>query len=119
VDLLGHRPRLDRCVACGRLVPFPDAALDVAAGGLVCAGCRPGADAIPLSGALIGTLTRLRALSWEEALRLRLAAELDAELSVVLEGLVARLMGRYPLSSRFVAQTRRALSMVSESTPAP
>jgi DNA repair protein RecO (recombination protein O) len=119
VDLLGHRPRLDRCVGCGRLVPFPDSALDVAAGGLVCAGCRPGADAIPLSGALIGTLTRLRALSWEEALRLRLAAELDAELSVVLEGLVARLMGRYPLSSRFVAQTRRALSMVSESTPAP
>jgi DNA repair protein RecO (recombination protein O) len=119
VDLLGHRPRLDRCVACGRPVPFPDAALDVAAGGLVCAGCRPGADSIPLSGGLIGTLTRLRALSWEEALRLRLAAELDAELSAVLEGLVARLIGRYPLSSRFVAQTRRALSRVSEPTPAP
>ena len=114
VDLLGHRPRLDRCVSCGRPAPFPDAALDVAAGGLVCAGCRPGADAIPLSGGLVGTLTRLRSLSWDEALRLKLAAELDAELSVVLEGLVARLMGRYPLSSRFVAQTRRGLSMVSE-----
>jgi DNA repair protein RecO (recombination protein O) len=117
VDLLGHRPRLDRCVACGRAAPFPDAALDVTAGGLVCAGCRPGADAIPLSGGLLGTLTRLRALSWEEALRLNLAAELDAELAAVLEGLVARLMGRYPLSSRFLAQTRRSLSMVSEPAP--
>jgi DNA repair protein RecO (recombination protein O) len=117
VDLLGHRPRIDRCVSCGRPAPFPDAALDVAAGGLVCAGCRPGPDALPLSGGLLGTLTRLRALSWEEALRLNLAAELDAELVAVLEGLVARLMGRYPLASRFLTQTRRSLPMVSEPAP--
>jgi DNA repair protein RecO len=117
VDLLGHRPRLDRCVSCGRPAPFPDAALDVTAGGLVCAGCRPGADALPLSGALLGTLTRVRTLSWEEALRLNLAPELDAELVAVLEGLVARLRGRYPLASRFLAQTRRSLSLVSEPPP--
>jgi DNA repair protein RecO (recombination protein O) len=109
VDLLGHRPRIDRCVSCGQLHPFPDAALDMTAGGLVCAACRPGADAIPLSGGLVGTLKRLRALSWDEALRLNLAAEVDAELGVVLEGLLARLMGRYPLSSRFLTQTRRFL----------
>jgi DNA repair protein RecO (recombination protein O) len=119
VDLLGHRPRLDRCVSCGRAAPFPSAALDVAAGGLVCGRCRPGADAIPLSGGLVGTLTRLRTLSWEEALRLNLAAELDTQLSAVLEGLVARLMGRYPLSSRFLAQTRRPLPMVAEPGPPP
>ena len=119
VDLLGHRPRLDRCVSCGRPAPFPGAALDVTAGGIVCSGCRPGPDAIPLSGGLLGTLTRLRALSWEEALRLDLAAGLDAQLSAVLEGLVARLMGRYPLSSRFLAQTRRALPRVAEPAPPP
>ncbi|MGH7412781.1 MAG: DNA repair protein RecO [Candidatus Rokuibacteriota bacterium] len=119
VDLLGHRPRLDRCVSCGRLPPFPDTALDMTAGGLVCAGCRPGGDAIALSGGVLGTLTRLRALSWEESLRLNLAAELDAELAAVLEGVVARLMGRYPLSSRFLTQTRRSLSMVAEPTPPP
>lgn len=119
VDLLGHRPRLDRCVSCGRPAPFPGAALDVTAGGIVCSGCRPGPDAIPLSGGLLGTLTRLRALSWEEALRLNLAAGLDAQLSAVLEGLVARLMGRYPLSSRFLAQTRRPLPRVAEPAPPP
>src|SRR5713101_4680052 len=96
VDLVGHRPRLDRCVACGRLHPFPDAVLDMTAGGLVCTACLTGADAIPLSGGLVGTLKRLRALSWEEALRLNLTAELDGELSAVPEGLLARLMGRYP-----------------------
>jgi DNA repair protein RecO (recombination protein O) len=119
VDLLGHRPRIDRCVSCGRLHPFPDAALDMTAGGLVCAACRPGADAIPISGGLVGTVKRLRALSWQEALHLHLAATLDAELSTVLEGLVARLMGRYPLSSRFLTQTRRFLSSVAELDPDP
>src|SRR6266446_3873312 len=99
---------------CGRLHPFDDPALDVAAGGLVCAACRPGADAIPLSGALVGTLKRLRALSWDEALRLNLASDLDAELAGLLEGLLARLMGRYPLSSRFITQTRRVPPMVSD-----
>lgn len=117
VDLLGHRPRIDRCVACGRVHPFPDAALDMTAGGLICLGCRAGADAIPLSGGLVGALKRLRALSWEESLRLNLAGALDAELAAVLEGVLARLMGRYPLSSRFVTQTRRFLSTVAESAP--
>ena len=39
VDLLGHRPRLDRCVSCGRIYPFQDAGLDVGLGGLVCGSC--------------------------------------------------------------------------------
>jgi DNA repair protein RecO (recombination protein O) len=114
VDALGHRPRIDRCMSCGRPHPFDEPALDVTAGGLVCAACRPGADAIPLSGALVGTLKRLRVLSWEEALRLNLAADLDAELASVLEGLLARLMGRYPLSSRFISLSRRAPSVLTQ-----
>ena len=44
VDLLGHRPRIDRCMSCGRPHPFDEPALDVTAGGLVCAACRPGPD---------------------------------------------------------------------------
>jgi DNA repair protein RecO (recombination protein O) len=117
VDLLGHRPRIDRCVSCGREFPFPAAALDMTAGGLVCSRCHTGADAVPVSGGLVGTLRRLRALSWDEGLRLGLARELDAELAAVLEGLLARLMGRYPLSSRFLLQTRRSLSMLAEPLP--
>ncbi|OGK77932.1 MAG: DNA repair protein RecO [Candidatus Rokubacteria bacterium GWC2_70_16] len=112
VDLLGHRPRIDRCVECGRASPFPDAVLDVEAGGLVCGPCGPRAHAIPLSGGAVGTLGRLRGLSWEEGLRLPLSPALDEELTGVLEGTVTRLMGQVPRSLRFLAQTRRPLPPV-------
>jgi len=110
MDLLGHRPRLDRCVGCGRAHPFPDAGLDVTAGGLVCGECRD-AHAIAVSGALVGTLKRLRGLAWEEGLRLPLAAPLDAELSRTVEVAMAHLAGAPSRVSRFIAQTRRGLSV--------
>jgi DNA repair protein RecO (recombination protein O) len=96
VDLLGHRPRIDRCVECGRAYPFRE-------------------DALPVAGAAVGLLKRLRAIAWEEGLRLPLAVELDAELAATLEGVMTRLMGHVPHSSRFLAQTRRPLSPL----PAP
>ncbi|HET7875514.1 MAG TPA: DNA repair protein RecO [Methylomirabilota bacterium] len=119
VDLLGHRPRIDRCAGCGRPHPFPGAMLDVAAGGLVCGDCGAGADAVSVSGSAVGTLKRLRGLGWEQALRLRLAAELDVELEALVEGLVARLMGRPARSARFIAQTRSGLLRVAEPSPRP
>jgi DNA repair protein RecO (recombination protein O) len=119
VDLLGHRPRIDRCVECGRAYPFPEAALDMTAGGLLCARCGAGADALPLSGPAVGLLKRLRALAWEEGLRLPLAADLDAELAATLEGVMTRLMGHLPRSSRFLAQTRRGLSHHPSPSPLP
>jgi DNA repair protein RecO (recombination protein O) len=117
VDLHGHRPRIDRCVACGRTYPFPHAALDVAAGGLVCGRCGGSPDTLALSGAVVGTLKRLRALRWEEGARLALAAPLEGELCAVVDGLMARLVGRLPLSSRFLAQMHRSLGRVAEPTP--
>src|SRR5262249_62415303 len=54
VDLLGHRPRIDRCIDCGRLYPFPGAGLDVLAGGRLCAGCGRGARARRPSAAAAG-----------------------------------------------------------------
>ena len=110
VDLLGHRPRIDRCVECGRPYPFLDAGLDMTAGGLLCSRCGTGADVLPISAPAVGLLKRLRALAWEEGLRLPLAAELDAELASTLEGVMSRLIGHLPRSSRFLAQTRRTLT---------
>ena len=110
VDLLGHRPRIDRCVECGRSYPFPGAALDVTAGGLLCAGCGPRADAIDLSGPAVGLLKRLRSLGWEEGIRLPLAADLDVELTSTVESVMGCLIGSFPRSSRFLAQTRRSIT---------
>jgi len=107
VDLLGHRPRLDRCASCGRDHPFAGPALDPIAGGLICARCQSGADAITLSGAAVGTLRRLRGLRWEEMLALRTASSLGDELATLVDAIVARLAGQLPRSSRFLAQIRR------------
>src|SRR5436190_759826 len=38
LDVLGHRPQLDRCVECGRAYPFARPALGE--GGVVCEACR-------------------------------------------------------------------------------
>src|SRR5438128_546402 len=47
IEALGHRPRLDACVECGRAYPFPRPAFG--AGGLVCEACaRAGEDALPV-----------------------------------------------------------------------
>jgi len=117
VDLLGHRPRIDRCVGCGRVFPFPDPVLDVTEGGLVCTGCGAGSDAMPLSASMVGVLKRLRISRWEEALHLPFAPAVATGLSVLVDGLIVRLAGQPSRSARFLAQTRRGLSMVAEPTP--
>ena len=114
VDLLGHRPRIDRCLGCGRTYPFADAFLDIALGGLACSLCATGGDARPVSGAVVGVLTRLRKLRWEEALRLTLAPSLDREIGALIEWMIARLVGQPPRASRFLGQVRRSLARVAE-----
>jgi len=118
-DELGVRPEVDRCVECGRAYPFGEAALDAIAGGLLCGRCGFGADAMPLSGGAVGLLKRLRTLGWEEGLRLPLAADLDTELRALLEGVMTRLIGHLPRSSRFLAQTARGLSDRPSPSPLP
>jgi DNA repair protein RecO (recombination protein O) len=119
VDLLGHRPRLDRCVACARPYPFSGAALDIEAGGLVCDRCAAAFDAMTLSGGAVGALKRLRGLRWEDTLRLSLTSSLDGELCAVMEGLMARLAGQRARSSRFLVQVRHSLGRVAEPRSAP
>jgi DNA repair protein RecO (recombination protein O) len=117
VDLLGHRPRIDRCTCCGRTFPFADGVLDVTAGGLVCGRCPPSPDAIPLSASAVGALKRLRELRWEDMLRLPLTAALEGELASATEGMIARLTGQIPRSARFLAQMQRSLPRDAESLP--
>src|SRR5207249_6326036 len=99
IEALGHRPRLDACVECGRAYPFPRPAFG--AGGLVCEACaRAGEDALPVSPATIGALERLRSLSWEEALALPLG-KVEAEISEILEAQVSRIIGHPTRATKF------------------
>src|SRR5262249_62108604 len=67
VEALGHRPRLDACIACARAYPFPRPALGD--GGVLCEACaRRAGETLAISPAAIGPFARLRSVSWDDAL---------------------------------------------------
>jgi DNA repair protein RecO (recombination protein O) len=110
LDVLGHRPRLDRCVECGRPYPFPRPSLGE--GGVVCDGCRPAADAVPVSPAAVAAFVRLRTVRWEEAVGSPVGRA-GPELRAVLDTHLSRLIGQPTRSGRFLREVRR-LSEVPE-----
>jgi len=106
LDLLGHRPRLDRCVECGRAYPFPRPFLGE--GGVLCETCgrRPGADAAPVSPATLAAFDRLRAVRWEEAVATPIGRA-GPELRAVLDTQLARVIGQPTRSGRFLRELKR------------
>jgi DNA repair protein RecO (recombination protein O) len=102
LDVLGHRPRLDRCVECGRVYPFARPALDE--GGLVCEACAAQvAGATAISPAAVVALSRLRAARWEEALTQPLG-RIEAELRTALEAHMTRLIGQPTRTAKFLRE---------------
>jgi DNA repair protein RecO (recombination protein O) len=104
LDVLGHRPRLDRCVECGRAYPFPRPAL--AEGGLVCERCRAGTDAVMVAPATVAAFARLRSARWEDAVATPVGRA-GPELRAVLDGHLSRLIGQPTRSGRFLRELRR------------
>lgn len=109
IDALGHRLRTDACVICGHRRP-PDGrpvAVDVDAGGVVCAACDtvPG-DRLLLAPASVVVLRRLRAMAWDEATGARLGGA-GRELHDLLDRQVTRLIGQPTRTSRFVREIER------------
>ena len=105
LDALGHRPRLDQCVACGRPYPFARPALDE--GGVVCERCGATlAGATPVSPAALAALARLRADRWEEALA-RPLGRTEGELKTALEAHMTRLIGQPTRTVKFLREVRR------------
>ena len=107
LDVLGHRPRLDRCVECGRTYPFPRPAL--AEGGVVCDGCRTGSDAVPVGPATVEAIERLRSIRWEDAVTTPVGRA-GPELRAVLDAHLSRLIGQPTRSGRFLRELHRAES---------
>jgi DNA repair protein RecO (recombination protein O) len=111
VDALGHRLRLDACVACGRRAPGAGTAvvIDVEGGGLTCAACAGRSrGAIRVDAGGFGALRRLRALAWPEAMTVALGRAED-QVQEVVELHVASLAGQPPRASRFLREVERSL----------
>ena len=106
LDLLGHRPRLDRCLECGRVYPFPRPSLGE--GGVVCEACtrRAGIDAVPVSPATLAAFDRLRAVRWEEAVATPIGRA-GPELRALLDTQLARVIGQPTRSGRFLRELKR------------
>jgi DNA repair protein RecO (recombination protein O) len=112
VDIVGHRPRLDACVECGRRHPFPRARLGD--GGLVCDVCAPGLPGlVPISPVAVAALDRLRTAAWEEALGAPLGRT-EGELKTVLEAYLTRLIGHAPRATKFLREVRRLSEIVGD-----
>jgi len=109
LDLLGHRPRLDRCGACACPVGTTAVAFDPSRGSLVCARCRPAPDRrlglVTTSPETLGTLRGLQGASWASQLRARVPARVEREGAALLDGYVSELGGGPLRTPRFVART--------------
>jgi DNA repair protein RecO (recombination protein O) len=113
LDLLGHRPRLDRCTSCGRTggtvtTEGREAGFDPGRGGLVCPSCRPASAESPGSGRALAVLRGLQGASWDARLRARIAPAIEREATRLLDLYVIALAGGPLRSSRFLAQITAA-----------
>ena len=112
LDALGHRPRLDQCVACGRPYPFARPVLDE--GGVVCERCAVAiAGTTPVSPAAVAALARLRTARWEEALGQTLGRT-ESELKTALEAHMTRLIGQPTRTVKFLREVRRLSEVTGE-----
>ena len=107
LDLLGHRPRLDRCTGCGRGLGTTDVTFDRATGGVACPACRP-AGAAALAPRTLAVLRGLQGAAWEARLAARITPAVEREAATVLDGYLEVLAGSALRAPRFAARTLRA-----------
>jgi DNA repair protein RecO (recombination protein O) len=105
LDVLGHRPRLDRCAVCGAAVGTTGVTFAAAQGGVVCPGCRPREGGVATARAL-GALRGLQAAAWEARLRAPLPGTVEEEAGSLLDDYVTALGGVPLRVPRFVAGVR-------------
>ena len=91
--ILGYRPQLDSCAACGGPLRTEDLAFSPGRGGLLCTACAA-EDGIPISGAAAAVMDKL--LRWDilDLFRLKLGREQEQELERVLYAYLDRYIER-------------------------
>jgi DNA repair protein RecO (recombination protein O) len=92
--LLGHLPSLSRCVVCGGTVEAQSrVAFGMAAGGVLCANCRPGRrQVVSVSVPVMETLRQTAASDGDQAAEIEPA--LRGELRAIMNNYLAHLVGR-------------------------
>jgi DNA repair protein RecO (recombination protein O) len=103
LDVVGLRPQIDRCVACGGdQLDRPGQVFDARRGGVVCAACHGHGHA--LDGAARRALARAQSTSLAEAGALHLSPTVNADCREVLTALVCDHLGHALRSLEFIAK---------------
>jgi DNA repair protein RecO (recombination protein O) len=107
LDLLGYRPDLHTCPACGRALTADARMVGLQAGGVLCQGCE-GTDrsAIALSAAAFRVLRFLQTHEWPDVRRLDVSAATRAELENVLTSILRHHLERDLKSMEFIRRLR-------------
>lgn len=104
LDLLGHRPRLDRCGRCGTGVGTAGVSFDPGDGDVRCARCREsGTPAV--APRILGALRGLQEAGWAARLAARLDPAVERAAAAVLDTYVATLAGSPLRVPRFLDET--------------
>jgi DNA repair protein RecO (recombination protein O) len=105
LDMLGYAPQLTACAACGRPLPAAAAAFSPVAGGFLCENCaQPGMHLVGVS--VLKVLRLMAAGDIDLYRRLKLDAQLFAEVELVLEAQLEHHLDRQLRSLKFLRQMR-------------
>lgn len=93
LDLLGFRPELQRCVACGETIKPEDQYFSPLLGGALCPHCRQAdLNAWPIPMQVLKYLRHLQRSPWSKIEKLKLPTETELGLKVVLERYLSYLL---------------------------
>jgi len=115
----GFRPQLQQCVSCAEPLQPVVNYFSVGGGGAVCPRCRPAGSGLPpISLNALKVLRLMMRNPYADVARLRLDADLMAEMESLLRLAVHRQLEREPRSLQFLRELRRSYSTNPANPPA-
>ncbi len=109
LDLMGYRPQLFACVACGAPIRPEPQYFSVEEGGVLCPKCGPRfRDARPISMEALKYLRHFQRSDFAQARRARPTAQVWQEMEQVLQRYITTILERQPNTTRFLRRLRGA-----------
>lgn len=108
LDLVGFRPQLLNCVACGAEIKAEDQFFSFEKGGVICPNCGlKEASVRPISLPALRILRHFQRSNYAEAQRARLSSAVDRELESLMGNYLTYLLERGLNTPEFLRQVRR------------
>jgi DNA repair protein RecO (recombination protein O) len=107
LDLVGFRPHLFHCAACGEAIQPEDQYFSAEQGGVLCPSCGRGTSGVrPISIQALHLLRHMQRSDYATAQRLALSAEVDREVENIIQHYITYLLERSLNSPAFLRRIR-------------